>query len=45
MWYRYYLTVPRGTTKIRPARKEIELPEGVITDTGTGTRSYGNYDP
>jgi len=31
MWYRYYLTVPRGTTRIRPVRKEIELPEGVIT--------------
>ena len=31
MWYRYYLTVPRGTTRIRPTRKEIELPEGVIT--------------
>ena len=31
MWYRYYLTVPRGTTRIRPARKEIELPEGVVT--------------
>ena len=31
MWYRYYITVPRGTTRIRPIRKEIGLPEGVIT--------------
>ena len=31
MWYRYYLTVPRGTTRIRPIRKEIGLPEGIIT--------------
>jgi len=31
MWYRYYLTVPRGTTRIIPERKEIELPAGVIT--------------
>lgn len=31
MWYRYFLPVPRGTTRIRPARKEIGLPEGVIT--------------
>jgi len=31
MWYRYYLTVPRGTTASAPVRKEIELPEGVIT--------------
>ena len=33
MWYRYFLTVPRGTEKgetVR-ARKEIGLPEGVIT--------------
>lgn len=30
MWYRYYLTVPRGTTAAAPARKEIGLPEGVI---------------
>jgi len=31
MWYRYYLTVPRGTEKTAPVRKEIGLPEGVIT--------------
>lgn len=31
MWYRYYLTVPRGTEKTAPVRKEIELPEGVVT--------------
>ena len=31
MWYRYYLTVPRGTLKTDPARKEIMLPEGVVT--------------
>lgn len=31
MWYRYYLTVPRGTEEASPVRKEIELPEGVIT--------------
>lgn len=31
MWYRYYLTVPRGTTTGAPVRKEIGLPEGVIT--------------
>lgn len=33
MWYRYFLPVPRGTeagAAVR-ARKEIELPEGVIT--------------
>ena len=31
MWYRYYLTVPRGTEKTAPVRKEIELPAGVVT--------------
>ncbi len=31
MWYRYYLTVLRGTEKTSPTRKEIQLPEGVIT--------------
>jgi len=33
MWYRYFLTVPRGTEKDETlrARKEIQLPEGVIT--------------
>ena len=30
MWYRYYITVPRGTEKTAPSRKEIVLPEGVI---------------
>ena len=31
MWYRYYITVPRGTEKTTPVRKEIGLPEGVVT--------------
>ena len=31
MWYRYFLTVPQGTEPTTPVRKEIELPEGVIT--------------
>ena len=47
MWYRYYLTVPRGTTRIRPARKEIQLPEGVVTKVRVrfppGPRGEGNY--
>ena len=30
MWYRYFITVPRGTEKTAPARKEIQLPAGVI---------------
>ena len=30
MWYRYFVTVPRGTIRTAPARKEIALPEGVI---------------
>ena len=31
MWYRYFITVPRGTERTAPVRKEIGLPEGVIT--------------
>jgi len=31
MWYRYFITVPRGTDWRTPVRKEIGLPEGVIT--------------
>jgi len=31
MWYRYFITVPRGTGWRTPIRKEIELPAGVIT--------------
>jgi len=31
MWYRYFITVPRGTLHTAPVRKEIGLPEGVIT--------------
>ena len=31
MWYRYYLTVPRGTTENLPIIREIQLPEGVVT--------------
>jgi hypothetical protein len=30
MWYRYYVTVPRGTLHGAPARKEVQLPAGVI---------------
>lgn len=31
MWYRYFITVPRGTAESAPVRKEIGIPEGVIT--------------
>jgi len=31
MWYRYDLTVPRGTEKADTERKPIQLPEGVVT--------------
>jgi len=31
MWYRYALLVETDDTKMAPARKEIELPEGVVT--------------
>jgi len=31
MWYRYFLTVPRGTPWRTPVTKEIHLPEGVVT--------------
>ncbi|MBA7482669.1 hypothetical protein ES707_18163 [subsurface metagenome] len=31
MWYRYYITVPRTTDPVVTTRKEIGLPEGVIT--------------
>ena len=31
MWYRYYITVPRGTLHTAPVTKEIGLPEGVVT--------------
>ena len=30
MWYRYYISVPRGTTEAAPSRKEIGLPAGVV---------------
>ena len=31
MWYRYYITIPRATDPVVTTRKEIGLPEGVIT--------------
>lgn len=31
MWYRYKITIPRATDPVVTTRKEIGLPEGVIT--------------
>ena len=31
MWYRYFITIPADTAEGAPIRKEIGLPEGVVT--------------